>query len=192
MKLERLIQIYINYLRHQRNYSRETISHYRNTLHRFNSFLSDDESPLITEIRSIHLRRFLAHVGKNGVKPSTILHYIDELGAFFSYAVAEGYIEESPVKGIKKPKVPERVPEYLTVKELARLFNAVDLKDKYGLRDLTILKTLYYTGLRAGELAGLKAGDVRKEFSYLEIRGGKGDQDRLVPLHPHLRDIMAR
>jgi len=146
----------------------------------------------VSEIRTIHVRRFLAQISAGGVKPGTILHYINELGAFFKYAVTEGFIVENPVNGIKRPRVPEKPPEYLSVDELVKLFSSVDLSDKYGLRNLVMMKTLYYAGLRDGELVMLKLGDIKDNFGYLEVRHAKGDKDRLVPIHRHLKQVLIR
>ncbi|WP_170291960.1 tyrosine-type recombinase/integrase [Heliobacterium mobile] len=193
MTLSIQLEQYRNYLTYERNYSPQTINHYLRTLRRLDAFLTEinsHQSPPVKQIRSLHIRRFLADTSQRGAKPSTLLHYIKELSAFFNYLISQGRIEKSPTQHIRKPKLPDRAPEYLTVDEMTRLFAAVDLDEKWGLRDLCILQALYYCGLRNGELTALKRSDIHDDFSYLHVQSGKGGKDRLIPLHHHLQETL--
>lgn len=77
------------------------------------------------------------------------------------------------------------LPKYFTEEEiLVVLENAK--KEKY--RDYVLLKTLWETGLRCSELCNLKKMDIKE--GQLEVRGGKGGKDRMVPLSPTLEDLL--
>ncbi|MGB0679298.1 MAG: tyrosine-type recombinase/integrase, partial [Polyangiales bacterium] len=52
-------------------------------------------------------------------------------------------------------------------------------------RDLLWLELLFGCGLRVSELVGLRAADLDLESRWLRVRG-KGDKERVVPLHPRL------
>ena len=56
-----------------------------------------------------------------------------------------------------------------------------------------LIETAKMTGLRRGELANLKVGDLNLKGSdpVLLVRQGKGGKDRAVSLNPHIRDRLA-
>ena len=70
----------------------------------------------------------------------------------------------------------------LTREEARKLVEAPDISTPLGLRDRAIFETFYATGIRAGELAELKCGDVDTEDRLLRVVLGKGRKDRNVPL----------
>lgn len=49
-----------------------------------------------------------------------------------------------------------------------------------------IVRTLFWSGLRLGELSALNVADVDFTEEVIHVRHGKGDKGRLVPLHPSL------
>lgn len=54
--------------------------------------------------------------------------------------------------------------------------------DGIALRDHAMLELLYAGGLRAGEIVALRQEDLRLESASVQVRG-KGDKERIVPLH---------
>lgn len=72
----------------------------------------------------------------------------------------------------------KRLPTWLTEGERKRVLN-LDLNR----RDRAILTTLLYTGLRASELVALDIEDVDFEGMTVFVRHGKGDKERIIPLH---------
>lgn len=86
------------------------------------------------------------------------------LGAIFRYAVDKKYLRESPVNGIKKLKVETEEMRYLTPGEIRRLLDASS-PTLYP-----IVYTAVWTGLRQGELFGLKWSDVDLVNRKLTVR----------------------
>ena len=60
-------------------------------------------------------------------------------------------------------------------------------------RDILLIETGKMTGLRRGELANLKVGDLNLKGNdpVLLVRQGKGGKDRAVSLNPYIRDRLA-
>src|SRR6266702_4453009 len=71
-----------------------------------------------------------------------------------------------------------RLPVYLRDKELSRLLDAVPNQ-----RDRLIVLVGAYAGLRVSEILNLRIGDLDFEDGMLEVRVGKGDKDRTIPMH---------
>ena len=61
--------------------------------------------------------------------------------------------------------------DFITRDEVERLFAAIDISKRVGLRDRAILETLYSTGLRVSELVSLNRGQVDLERREFTIRG---------------------
>lgn len=81
----------------------------------------------------------------------------------------------------------QRLPEILSTQELERLFSAVT-----NIKHITLLKTLYATGLRVSEAVKLKAADIDGERMTVRVEQGKGRKDRYAALSPRLlQDLRA-
>jgi len=85
---------------------------------------------------------------------------------------------EIPLEGIEAERAPHRarLPVVLTTAEVAPLMRA--LTGDAGL----LCKLLYGCGLRVAEALSLRIKDVDIGGGKLEVRGGKGDKDRVVSL----------
>ncbi len=68
-----------------------------------------------------------------------------------------------------------------TAKEIKQILNSFDKSFFIGLRDYTIMETLFGTGIRKMELCGLKLSDLNFDSGFLHVHG-KGNKERLVPI----------
>ena len=102
---------------------------------------------------------------------------------FFRWLARERWIGFNPASELELPRLPMRLPRaILSAAEVAALLSAPDVTTAAGLRDRAMLETLYATGLRRGELAGLAVYDVDRSAGTVMVRDGKGGRDRLVPI----------
>lgn len=136
---------------------------------------------------SLHLQtrqRFAAHPftrPQGGhLSGHTINGYLRALRAFWSWAVAEGFIDDNPFSTFKIPKAPKRVIPALSTGQLVSLIEAIDVSTPQGYRDYAVVLLLADTGLRVSELTGLKLDDVDLERRVLKV-WGKGAKERMVP-----------
>lgn len=81
------------------------------------------------------------------------------------------------VDHIPRPKGEKRLPNVLSYSEIDRLFEATR-----NLKQRTIFKTAYASGLRVGEVAGLKISDIDSDRMTIRINQGKGKKDRYTIL----------
>ena len=102
---------------------------------------------------------------------------------FFSWLLSEQQIAYNPATTLQLPKQPQRLPRgVLTKTEARRLIEATPTTKPRGIRDRTILETLYATGIRRAELIALTIYDVDLQTATLRIEHGKGNTKRVVPL----------
>ena len=83
--------------------------------------------------------------------------------------------------GLRTPKQEKRLPNVLSVEEVARLLQTASGDDAADLRDRAILETLYSSGMRVGELVSLKVSDVDFSAEVATVMG-KRRKERVCPL----------
>lgn len=88
-----------------------------------------------------------------GLSASRVIQAHQVVGQVLKYAVRAKYLPASPADGIELPRKPETEKRYLTHEQLHRLAVASG-------RFRTFALVLGYTGLRFGEAAALRVGDV--------------------------------
>ena len=152
------------------------------------------------------LRHFFDAVGKKAedVVPEDVISYFAEtaelskrsqaralsaLRSFFGWALMEGTVTADPTDAVETPKLGVYLPSVLSVEEVGRLMDAVDLSSTFGMRDRAILETMYGLGLRVSETVSLKISDIWFSEGFVSVIG-KGDKQRLVPLGDMARDAV--
>jgi len=103
--------------------------------------------------------------------------------AFFKWLTGRNHILHNPAAELELPKLEHRLPKHvLTSREAEQVMNQPDVSVPMGLRDRAILEVLYSTGMRRGEIVGLKLYDLDAQRGTAMIRLGKGKKDRVVPI----------
>ena len=101
---------------------------------------------------------------------------------FFRWLAKRGHLLHDPGATIEMPRAERTLPRpALTIAEIERVLNSIDLADPLGIRDRAILETLYSTAIRRFELAKLKIADLDADRGTLVVHG-KGKKDRVVPI----------
>ena len=142
-------------------------------------------------------RAYLRYLGRQRRSRASIQLRFSALRSFYKYLIRTAFVETSPIKDIALPKLPTRLPQFLTAQQMLDLLRAPlkdvkDEKDKVlALRDAAILEVIYSCGLRISELCGLKAEDISWNQQSVRVRG-KGKKERMVPIGaPALQAIEA-
>ena len=86
------------------------------------------------------------------------------------------------IRSIPRKKESERPLEYLTIKGVKAILDAVDTLSRDGLRDLVLMSLMYDSAARVQEIADLCVGDFRQEKPSTLRLTGKGNKTRIIPL----------
>ena len=80
------------------------------------------------------------------------------------------------------PKIPKRLPDYVSKTDIANLFDSISFGVSYGeARNYIVMLLLYNTGMRKSELIGLT--DESIDFAQKKITVvGKGNKQRIIPV----------
>jgi len=111
-------------------------------------------------------------------------HYIEScyraINTFFIWLVNEGYLTQSPMKNMKKPKKPKYAKEFITEQQFQALLSVCPSRDYRGIRNRAWLWLLWTTGARFSELANLQLSDLDWQQNRIRVFG-KGAKERYVP-----------
>jgi integrase/recombinase XerD len=162
----------------RRNYAQVTIDHYIQIVEDFAKHFGCSPDRLGAR----QLREYQVHLFRDRKLASrTVRQYVAALRFFFVKMLKRPYM----IEHIPFPRETRRLPEILTVEEVARLIDAAS-----NLFHRAMLMTLYGTGMRRIELARLKVRDIDSQRMVVRIRQGKGGRDRDVPLSEKLLETL--
>lgn len=162
------------------NKAARTIELYTGTAARLGEFLAAQGMPTeVAHIKREHVEAFFVDLHKH-MKPATVAIHYRNMQQFFRWLAEEGEIRTSPMQKMRPPKVPEEPTAVLDDATLAKLLRACEGREFLDRRDTAIIRLLIDTGMRRGELAGLKVDDVdfTNNIAYVV---GKGSRARACP-----------
>jgi site-specific recombinase XerD len=170
---------------HAAGKSKSTQSVYTLALGYFDAFLAEKGMPRqLSAIRREHIEAWLADVRDRGKAPATVSVYYRSLQPFWRWAIEEGFLRESPMGNMRPPIVPEQPVPVLSLEALRALLRTCEGSRFEDRRDAAIIRVLVDTGIRRGELAGLRLSDVTidaKAGGGVADVLGKGRRWRTVP-----------
>lgn len=161
--------------------SRNTLTSYRLDLTQFAGWLEGKKSKTLLAASHADLLDYLAHRVARKAKASSASRLLSSLKRFYQHALRQRKITVDPTLNIDSPKLPRGLPKTLTEQDVEKLLSAPDVNEPLGLRDRTMLETLYASGLRVSELVSLTVAQVSQDMGVVRIVG-KGSKERLVPL----------
>lgn len=179
---------YLEHILIEKGLSENSLAGYANDLTSLLTFLHD-KSFSLNELSDQTLFLYLTHLRAKGLKSRSLARHLSSLRGFFSYAVDERWYKEDPGHLLENPKLPKKLPEFLTREEVMRLLALPDTSSKLGMRDKAMLELLYAAGLRVSELIDMKVLDFDPQVGMLKVFG-KGAKERLIPIHFTAQDYL--
>ncbi|HEU4421548.1 MAG TPA: tyrosine recombinase XerC [Pilimelia sp.] len=174
------VAVFVAHLRDERGLSPHTVAAYRRDATQFLEFAGRAGVTDPAAVEPLLLRRFLALQRTRGLAASSIARKGAALRALFRFLARRGLVAENPAAGLGVPRGPRRLPVVLKARQVDRLLAGPQPTDPVGLRDRAVLELLYATGIRVGELCGLRLGDVDLAADTVRVLG-KGAKQRVVP-----------
>jgi integrase/recombinase XerD len=175
-------EAFLAYLHVERGLSPATIGAYASDLRAFGrepGIAAWDRGP---DVALGHLAGAAAGGDRGRVlRPTSLRRRTATLRSFYRFAFAEELCPADVATRLDLPRQPRLLPDTLSVAEVDRLLEAVDLQRPLGLRDRALLELLYASGARVSEAVGLDMEDVSLDGGFVRVVG-KGDRERLVPI----------
>lgn len=129
-----------------------------------------------------------------GLSRATRARRLSSIRQFYRFAVEDGRRVDNPAIRLSGPGKAARLPKTLGPGTVEALLDAARRHGKTPrdrLRNACLLEMLYATGMRVSELVSLPLAAARGDPRMILVRG-KGGRDRMVPLSPPAREILAR
>jgi len=177
-----LIQPFLEYLKLERNYSGHTIAAYKRDITDFSDFCTANNLVEIEKATYVAIRHWLVALSNNDISPRTINRKVSALNTFYNYLLKIQERDVNPLTKHKALKVANKIQMPFSKEELKEVFNKeVKVGDFESVRNITIIKLLYSTGMRRAELINLKVSDV--DFIKQQVKVlGKRNKERIIPL----------
>ena len=175
---------FLHYLMAECGVSPHTLAAYRSDLMRFLRWRKSSAPGPLADLDAATLSHYVESLLSSGLEPSSVCRHLASLSTFFRFLIFEGKLKDNVVKLLIAPSVWDKLPTVLSPTAVARLLDCPSRDTRLGRRDRALLETLYATGCRVSEVAGLRPGD-------LDLAGGtarcvgKGNKERRVPLGSH-------
>jgi integrase/recombinase XerD len=172
---------FLAYLRLEKTLSENTVEAYRFDLERFHGFLKQYKVTEVSAVTQKQLSEYVRVLYDIGFAPTSIRRSLASLRSYFAFLAAEGEIQHDPTELLESPRSTRYLPSVLTVPEMERILNNVEINKRCGVRDRAMLETLYATGMRVSELANFTHEQIVFEDEMVRIFG-KGSKERIVPI----------
>jgi len=169
----------------------KTIKSYMDAADQLVTYLEAHGMPdTAASVRREHVEAFLVDLGETR-SPSTVATRYRALQQFFRWTTEEGETSESPMRNLRAPSVPDVPVAVLSDDELRHLLDTCKGKSFEDRRDTAIIRLLAETGMRRGEIAGLRVADIdwQQEVAFVV---GKGDRPRACPFNAKTAQALDR
>lgn len=169
--------------------SKCTVENYRCDLMAFAKWLEKS----VEEVKFADLRRWANNLNESGLKEKSRARKISSIRSFFKFLYKMEYIEKNPAEMLETPKAEKQEPKVISEQSASEIiFQAKNSNCKYNtyMRDLCIVATFLYTGVRREELTNIKLSDIDLEEGKILIHG-KGKKQRKVYINDELRCILV-
>lgn len=168
-----------------------TIGSYLTIGRTFAAYLAERGMPVSAgSIAREHIEHYLADMQER-VRPATVAKHYRSLQQLFRWLADDGEISRSPMERMTAPAVPEQPVPVLLEDELVRLLGACKGPSFENRRDEAIIRLFVDTGMRAGELAGLRVVDIDRDRQVMHVVG-KGGRGRTGPYGAKTADPLRR
>lgn len=196
-----LVRKYLNYKESTQNRSKKTVFQYYHDLRTFSRFLlirkhpekyaeinldeipfSDACDDLLLAVNSEDIYEFISYCSRtleNGVAARH--RKLSCIRTFYRYLTKTILVlKDNPAEAVDSPKMPKKLPKYLTLEESKQLLLSVDGKN--AVRDYCIITIFLNCGLRVSELVGIDLSDISPDLTTVNVTG-KGSKERMIYLN---------
>lgn len=187
--VKKYLNLFVEYLQIEKNYSQYTIVNYVHDIHDFFSFMKEEGIEKLKDVDYAIIRIYLTNLYKKNFSRKTISRKISSLRSFYKYLLREKVVKENPFALVFFPKKEQKLPNVLFKEEIDKLFSISDLSEPLGQRDQALLEILYGTGIRVSECCQIQLSDLDLFVGTVLVHG-KGNKQRYVPFGSYAQDAL--
>jgi integrase/recombinase XerD len=133
------------------------------------------------ELKLADLQAYIKWIAELGMSERSQSRIISGIKAFYKYCLQEEIVRQDPTELLSAPKLKKALPDTLTFEEIEALIAKIDQSKPEGVRNKSMMETLYSCGLRVSELINLRRSHLYLDIGFVRVIG-KGDKERLIPI----------
>ena len=176
------IKDFLNYLKYEKLYTKDTIKNYSIDLKQYNVFFILRKTKIQNCLKE-DIENFFIELHKIGLSSKSLARKASTLRSFYSFLLKSSVINSSPMSGIKTPKISQKLPNILSIEDVDLLCNITE-SSAAAIRDKAAIELMYSSALRLSELTQLNIDSVDSMSKYVKVIG-KGKKERILPLGAH-------
>ncbi|MDD5659424.1 MAG: tyrosine-type recombinase/integrase [Actinomycetota bacterium] len=182
MNAEESLELYLKFLKYEKNLTPNTILSYRNDILLMLDYFKKNN---ISDVKKINLdifRSFLKLLDKYQYSNNSIIRKYSSYINYFKFLERNFLIDIQLSHLISFPKKEKKLCNFLSESEIKSLLEKIDKEDNIGIRDRAIFELFYSTGARISEIVDIDLSKVDLENREVEVLG-KGRNTRIVYLN---------
>ncbi len=191
MDLDQAVDLFLQYIKIERNLAPNTVESYGRDLAKFRAFCAAEGVDTLEQVESRTVLAFIIELSTKKMSARTQARNLVALRGLFKHMRRERLMDVDPTAAVELPRAGRKLPETLSMDEVERFLAAPDPESRLGPRDIAMLELLYATGLRASELCGLRMDELNLDHGYVSATG-KGRKQRLVPVGESALEALRR
>ncbi len=181
MKINNLIDKYLDEIESIRRYSKNTVKSYRTDLKEFSDYCLNSDRDDVVKITERFLKSYLIILNEKELDKTSIARKLAAIRSLYKFAFQNNYVEENPVSFIQNPKTKRKLPEVVSTNTILESYNLADEAEEKPELVKVVFELLYGCALRASELCDLKYSSLNKRKMQLTVFG-KGSKTRIIPV----------
>jgi integrase/recombinase XerD len=175
------LKSFIHFIALEKGLSENTLQSYSHDLMSYAQFLITEGINSFTTSSVGLISRFLMLLQEMGISANSRSRYLSAIRGLHKYLLANGDTEIDPSESIEMPKSGRKLPDTLSVGDINKILENIDITSPAGIRDRAMIETLYACGLRVSELINMKIRDILFDAEIIRVFG-KGSKERIVPI----------
>jgi integrase/recombinase XerD len=176
------IKSFLTYLRLEKSLAKNSIEAYERDVRKLASFCEGlNPIQLPKQVDANTIRLFIKTITEIGLSATSQARILSGLKAFFNFLFLEKEIIVDPTEFIDSPRLGRKLPDVLSIEEMNKILEGIDLSRKEGHRNRAMLEVMYSCGLRVSELTDFRISCIYYDEGFIRVIG-KGNKERLVPI----------
>ena len=166
------------YLMYEKGLSPKSVEAYLHDVLLLEEFLGEKK---MEDASFEDLQQFLKYLYQSEYNARSQARIISGMRAFYRYLIYANVLETDPTELLDAPKIGMHLPDVLTVEEIQRIMEVIDLSTPEGHRNRAMAEVMYGCGLRVSELVTLRISNLFFDDGFVKVVG-KGNKERLIPI----------
>lgn len=178
------------FLRFERNFSENTLDAYVRDLKKLKEYAEENLKNVGPDIISFeNLQEYIFRLSKQKFSERSQARWISSIKAFFRFLLEDEIRGDNPSSLLEGPKLGLYLPDTLSLSDINKIIDAIEIKSDIGKRNHCIVEVLYGCGLRVSELIDIKISNINFKENYIKVVG-KGNKTRFIPLAQFTAELL--